>query len=145
LSPPATAPDGSFAGGCLAVLAHVPDTGSACGEGRRFVADALRGWRVPEETVEFAVLITSELVANAVNHAPPPGHLRVRLDGDLVRIEVSDAGEREPRMVSPGQAVAGGRGLLLVDRLATRWGWDVLPPGKVVWCELTLPEAPPRR
>jgi anti-sigma regulatory factor (Ser/Thr protein kinase) len=105
--------------------------------GRRFVAEALRGWGVPEPIVEVSVLVTSELVANAVNHAAPPGFLQVRADSERVRIEVSDASEREPRMVRPGAAAAGGRGLLLIDRLATRWGWAARPPGKIVWCEVS--------
>jgi anti-sigma regulatory factor (Ser/Thr protein kinase) len=142
--PRSTAPEHS-AGGFLAVLDDVPATGSACGVGRRFVADTLRGWGVPELTVEVAVLVTSELVANAVNHASPPGHLQVRADGERVHIEVSDASEQEPRMVRPGAAAAGGRGLLLIDRLATRWGWDARPPGKVVWCEVSLSADPVRR
>jgi hypothetical protein len=127
--PRSTAPEHS-AGGLLAVLDDVPATGSACGVGRRFVIDTLGGWGVPEPVVEIAVL--------AVNHAPPPGDLRVLADDERVRIEVSDASRREPRIVRPGAATAGGRGLLLVDRLATRWGWDVRPPGKVVWCEVSL-------
>jgi anti-sigma regulatory factor (Ser/Thr protein kinase) len=139
--PRSTAPEHS-AGGFLAVLDDVPDTGSACGVGRRFVAETLRGWDVPEPVVDIAVLVTSELVANAVNHAPPPGHLQVRADGERVRIEVSDSSEREPRMVQPGAAAAGGRGLLLIDRLASRWGWDARPPGKVVWCEVSVSSPP---
>ena len=139
--PRSTAPEHS-AGGLLAVLEDVRATGSACGVGRRFVIDTLGGWGVPEPVVEIAVLVTSELVANAVNHAPPPGVLRVLADDERVRIEISDASRREPRIVRPGAATAGGRGLLLVDQLATRWGWDVRPPGKVVWCEVSLSSVP---
>jgi anti-sigma regulatory factor (Ser/Thr protein kinase) len=127
-----------FTGGFRAVLDEVPATGSACGVGRRFVVDTLRDWQVPEPVVEVAALVTSELVANAVNHAPPPGYLQVRADSEQVRIEVSDSGAQEPRMVRPGAAAAGGRGLLLIDRLASRWGWEVRPPGKIVWCEVSL-------
>jgi anti-sigma regulatory factor (Ser/Thr protein kinase) len=123
------------------VLDEVPATGSACGVGRRFVADALRDWGLPEPVVEVSLLVTSELVANAVNHAPPPGYLRLRAGDERVLIEVSDAAVTEPRMVLPGEAVAGGRGLLLIDRLTTRWGWDSRPPGKIVWCEVSLPGA----
>ncbi|GAA3350819.1 hypothetical protein GCM10020358_78170 [Amorphoplanes nipponensis] len=141
--PPATAPE-HRAGGCLAVLAEVPATGSACGLGRRFVTDTLLGWGVPDPVVEVAVLVTSELVANAVNHAPPPGELRVLAGAGRVRIEVGDGSAREPRMVRPGDATAGGRGLLLIDRLASRWGWDSRPPGKSVWCEVSLPASSPR-
>ena len=128
------------------MLDDVPPTGSACGVGRRFVADTLRGWGVPEPIVEVAVLVTSELMANAVNHAPPPGRLQVRADGERVHIEVSDGSEREPRLVlqGPAAAAAGGRGLLLIDRLATRWGWDARPAGKIVWCEVSLSADPDR-
>jgi anti-sigma regulatory factor (Ser/Thr protein kinase) len=117
----------------------VPASASACGTGRRFVADVLSRWGLPDPLVDLAVLVTSELVANAVNHAPPPGYLQVRADDRRIRIEVSDSSRREPRMVRPGDAVTGGRGLLLIDRLASRWGWDPEPPGKVVWCEVNLP------
>lgn len=139
--PSSSVRDDSSAGNCLAVLDDVPATGSACGVGRRFVTDTLRGCGVPEEVVEVAALVTSELVANAVNHAPPPGHLLVEADRERVRIEVSDASEIEPRMVQPGGAVAGGRGLLLIDRLASRWGWDIRPSGKIVWVEVSLTPA----
>jgi anti-sigma regulatory factor (Ser/Thr protein kinase) len=99
---------------------------------------------VPEPVVEVSVLVTSELVANAVYHAAPPGYLQLQADDARVRIEVSDASVREPRMVLSGAAAAGGRGLLLIDRLASRWGWDARPPGKVVWCEVSLVAAPNR-
>jgi anti-sigma regulatory factor (Ser/Thr protein kinase) len=139
LTLPRSIPGEFSAGGCLAVLDEMPAAGSACGVGRRFVAEALRGWGVPEPIVDISMLVTSELVANAVNHAPPPGFLRVQTTDGRVLIEVSDAAEDQPRMVLPGEAVAGGRGLLLIDRLATRWGWEALPPGKVVWCEVSPP------
>jgi len=80
LSPPLLASDDSAAGGCLAVLDDVPATGSSCGVGRRFVTETLHGWGIAEAVVEVAALVTSELVANAVNHAPPPGHLQVQAD-----------------------------------------------------------------
>ena len=142
--PPSPAPDDA-ARGCVAVLDVVPASGSACGVGRRFVAEALRDCGVPEPIVEVSMLVTSELVANAVAHAPPPGYLQVQVADGRVRIEISDASERVPRMVAPGGAVAGGRGLLLIDRLASRWGWEVRSPGKVVWCEVSLPGTTARR
>ncbi|AGZ39058.1 hypothetical protein AFR_03845 [Actinoplanes friuliensis DSM 7358] len=121
------------------MLGDLPSAGTACGIGRRFVAAQLRGWQVDESIVEVAVLITSELVANAVNHAPPPGHLQVSLDGRRVRIEVTDASPLPPEIVSPGALATGGRGLLLIGRLASGWGWEPQAPGKVVWCEVILP------
>ena len=71
-------PDGPPPGGCQAVLPAMPAEGAACREGRDFVSAHLLSWGVPERVVDVAVLITSELVANAVTHGPPPVGLRLR-------------------------------------------------------------------
>lgn len=107
--------------------------------GREFVAKHLLDRGVPGRVVDVAVLITSELVANAVTHGPPPAGLWLGLYARHLRIEVGDSSPHPPRMVHPGEIGTGGRGLLLVDRLATRWGYRPCEPGKVVWCEVALP------
>ncbi|PWI05742.1 ATP-binding protein [Streptomyces sp. NWU339] len=97
------------------------------------------------------VLIVAESTADAVVHGHAPGrdfHLRVHApaDGRTVRVEVSDArAERAPRSpaVAPeatGTGRRGGRGLLLVSRLAARWDRHPRPgaPGKTVWAQYTL-------
>ncbi|GGV35191.1 hypothetical protein GCM10010277_20870 [Streptomyces longisporoflavus] len=90
-------------------------------------------------------LIAAELAANAVRHGHVPGrdfHLRLTATSDTLRVEVMDTRTERvpPRSVpeAPGDAESG-RGLLLVARLATRWGTDPRPaaPGKTVWAELT--------
>jgi anti-anti-sigma factor len=90
------------------------------------VREAVAGkLRVPES--ELAVLLTSELVTNAVLHprdrdADSIG-LRVSTDTGRVRVEVADSGGGfDPRAVKRDEKAAGGRGLLLVDRGAIRWG-----------------------
>jgi anti-sigma regulatory factor (Ser/Thr protein kinase) len=103
----------------------------------------LADWGLPTGT---AAQITAELAGNAVLHGRVPGRdfrlvLRVTEDRTL-RIEVADArGERRPavpRPPAPGDA-EGGRGLLLVEALADRWGVETgPPPGKTVWAELAL-------
>jgi anti-sigma regulatory factor (Ser/Thr protein kinase) len=117
----------------------MPAEGAACREGREFVSAHLLSWGVPERIVDVAVLITSELVANAVTYGPPPVGLRVRLFARCVRIEIGDSSPQPPRMLRPGYTEIGGRGLLLVDRLAARWGYTPQEEGKVVWCEVALP------
>jgi anti-sigma regulatory factor (Ser/Thr protein kinase) len=106
-------------------------------------------WGVPAggDTADSAALVLAELTANAVTHGRVPGRnfeLVVTLTADVLRIEVSDPrGER--RLPTPGSAPApapladAGRGLLLVQALATRWEVRDRPPiGKTVVAELNL-------
>ncbi|WP_104783118.1 MULTISPECIES: ATP-binding protein [Streptomyces] len=93
-------------------------------------------------------LVVGELAANAVRHGRVPGRdfgLRLALDraADLLRIEIADAAsaKRLPT-AAPSSHPEGesGRGLLLVDALAARWGSAPRRPvGKTVWAELRLP------
>jgi hypothetical protein len=53
-----------------------------------------------------------------------------------VRVEVRDAAAGPPRLQPHDPLRIRGRGLQLVDALATRWGWTGDPPGKVVWAEV---------
>ncbi|MER5206727.1 ATP-binding protein [Streptomyces sp. NPDC002825] len=117
---------------------------------RRLVGVRLDEWGVPygTEAHETVVLVAAELAANAVRHGHVPGrdfHLLLRVT-DVARIEVSDTrAERVPprpgRLPEP-ELAEGGRGLLLVERLAERWGWcpRLGAPGKTVWAECALPE-----
>ena len=69
-------------------------------------------------------LVVSELVTNAVMHGQGPIRLRLQIEAGDVWGEVIDAGggfEYEVRRVGPF-STTGGRGLLIVDRLTTRWG-----------------------
>jgi anti-sigma regulatory factor (Ser/Thr protein kinase) len=85
-------------------------------------------------------LVVSELVANAVVHGRGAITLKLEHDGDTVRGEVIDEGggfEQQVRERGPDEI--GGRGLLVVEALATRWG---IHEGTThVWFELS---APPR-
>jgi two-component sensor histidine kinase len=109
-------------------------------------------WGCPpsSDTSCTVALVVGELAANAVQHGRVPGRdfgLRLTLDAaaGLVRIEVADAASaRRPPAVPPSSYPEGetGRGLLLVDVLAERWGSAPRRPvGKTVWAEVRL-EAP---
>jgi hypothetical protein len=76
------------------------------------------------------------LIANAGLHGGPP--LRVVIDerGTSLRCSVHDTNPSHPRSRRPDVAAPHGRGLLLVDALADRWGIEPLDAGKVVWFEL---------
>ncbi|WP_179199739.1 ATP-binding protein [Streptomyces sp. NRRL B-24572] len=115
---------------------------------RRLVGVRLDEWGVPygTEAHETVALVAAELAANAVRHGHVPGrdfHLLLRV-ADVARIEVSDTrAERVPprpgRLPEP-ELAEGGRGLLLVEALAERWGWcpRLGGPGKTVWAECAL-------
>ena len=92
---------------------------------------------------EVAALLVSELVANAVRHgaaADGAGDVVLRvLPGreGVLRVEVDDASaDLPPSSSDPGPRAESGRGLLLVDELAQRWGAQPIPGGKRVWFEV---------
>lgn len=99
---------------------------------RHVVDDALEIWNCRElcDTVE---LLTTELVANAVRHARTPLALRIIEEPDALRVEVEDRSDELPRPVQPALGATSGRGLVLVEALATDWGVESLRGGKCVW------------
>jgi transcriptional regulator with XRE-family HTH domain/anti-sigma regulatory factor (Ser/Thr protein kinase) len=95
---------------------------------------------IPTETLEIALLLTSELVTNSVRFGPPPPatiDLAVIVARDQIRIEVVDAARTSPRQRTPGQD--GGYGLTFVDTLATSWHTSRVGHHNVTWFELDLP------
>lgn len=86
--------------------------------------------------VDVAVLLVSELVANAVLHAHTPIRVVLRLNGALLRVEVHDGDRRTPTRKHYSALATTGRGLFLVERLARDWGVSTNPTGKSVWFEL---------
>jgi anti-sigma regulatory factor (Ser/Thr protein kinase) len=99
-------------------------------------------WQL-EHLVDTVELVVSELVTNGLKATTalpgpivPPIRLRLSSDGASVLIEVWDGSTQPPVRSGADAAADGGRGLLLVDSLSSRWGW-VFPRewgGKVVWC-----------
>jgi len=104
---------------------------------RKHLGDLCGAWL--DTSRDLAILLTSELVTNAVLHGEPPITLTVVGQGTGMRVEVADANPSLPR---PRQHVVGdigGRGMALVADLASDWGSVSVPDdGKVVW--FTLPE-----
>lgn len=110
----------------------------------REVIDAILADRLTPASLAEVRLVVSELVTNAVRHGPSgrgPIELTVSLGGDVARVEVADGGQGfRPPGGDPEPGRQGGWGLVVVDRLAARWGVE---GGRFtrVWAELSL-EAP---
>jgi anti-sigma regulatory factor (Ser/Thr protein kinase) len=87
---------------------------------------------------DIILLVASELLANAVQHAAASVEARIEFHGAYTRIDVLDDGDGWPRLrhVDP-LSETGGRGLSIVDRLSTSWGVEDLIPGKQVWSIIT--------
>jgi anti-sigma regulatory factor (Ser/Thr protein kinase) len=103
---------------------------------RVFTGDALADGGVEASVIEVAVLLVSELVTNAVVHAGGTVWVTVHADARWVRIEVQDQGRGRPVLRPARQNQTEGRGLGLVDKLATNWGTERRATHKVVWCEI---------
>jgi anti-sigma regulatory factor (Ser/Thr protein kinase) len=114
---------------------HLPPDHAAAARARRFVSDTLRGWGF-HDAIPDAQLLVSELVTNAVLHARSATLVTVARAGATVRISVDDDCPTRPRLRELGPEAVTGRGLLLVDRIARRWGVDPRADGKCVWFEV---------
>ncbi|MFD8726306.1 ATP-binding protein [Streptomyces sp. NPDC059629] len=116
----------------------LPCLKESAGTARRLVRTALAAWYL-ENLTDTGTLLVSELVANAVQHTNSR-MIRVvvsRPSERFVRVGVVDKARVMPALVRPGQdLLTGGRGLLLVDALADRWGTDLYRWGKQVWAEM---------
>ncbi|HVC13746.1 MAG TPA: ATP-binding protein [Acidimicrobiales bacterium] len=85
-----------------------------------------------------AVLLAGEVVTNAVMHGGGWFLIQVDLSRDLLRVEVTDSTAGHPRVLQMTDGEHG-RGMAIVDSLATTWGTDHLGSHKVVWFELGIP------
>ena len=106
---------------------------SSLGQARRFVRRTLLDWTVDESRIEPAQLVATELVANAIVHALSPPVLSLEALGSELVLRVADRSRKLPVTREATTDAAGGRGLLIVDALADRWGVDESGTGKVVW------------
>jgi anti-sigma regulatory factor (Ser/Thr protein kinase) len=110
-------------------------------EARAVLRQTLSAWAAtgPISDIE---LVADELITNSLVHTDSGATLTVELLGDArprVRLEIQDSSSEWPRRRVPGETATSGRGLLLVDALAERWGVQPLGSGKSVWCEFPLP------
>jgi anti-sigma regulatory factor (Ser/Thr protein kinase) len=132
-------------GGATLEMVTVRHAPTSAGEVRRRVGADLSRRGLPDDVVDDATLLASELVGNAVRYAHPlpGGVLRVAwsVGRDCVRLRVTDGGgPSAPRVRDAGPSDVRGRGLAIVDSLARAWGVHRSDrgPASTVWAELPV-------
>ena len=122
----------------------LPASPRAVGLARAFVAAVLDRWG-SSHLADATVLLTSELVTNALVHADSPSTLTLEPEQpadssarvEAVRVSVTDTSPTGPGRRRHSLTATTGRGLQLLDQLADSWGWDADGDGKVVWFVVT--------
>lgn len=113
------------------------------GRARAFVRTQLHDWDLSNDCIDTVLLLTSEVVTNALCHAAPPLHLALTHGSFGVDVDISDSNLAPPKVGRPDFDEEGGRGLWLVQALATMWGHTLTDERKSVW--FTLASAPEPR
>jgi anti-sigma regulatory factor (Ser/Thr protein kinase) len=116
----------------------LPADATAPGRARAFLRSAAQEWGVDDDLVQDAAMVLTELVANAVDHARTASTLALGLTHDGLCLAVRDTCPGPvPRPAPIDPTAARGRGLQMVDALATAWGVTLHPGGKTVWAVLS--------
>ncbi|MFJ1967115.1 PAS domain S-box protein [Streptomyces sp. NPDC087903] len=123
-----------------ALSALLPAQPVSVREGRRFLRRTLHDWHCDDLT-DTACLLASELMANSVRHACDPLRLRLRRTRDELHIEVCDGSPVLPQARTASADEESGRGLVLLDQMASAWGTLPTQEGKAVWFSLPLPSS----
>jgi hypothetical protein len=94
---------------------------------------------VADDVVETVELLTSEVITNALVHACSAPELAVRVRHEVVRVEVGDVSPVVPIRRSIETDALSGRGIAIVESLASQWGvTDLSAEGKTVWFEVAI-------
>jgi two-component sensor histidine kinase len=85
---------------------------------------------------DSVMLSMTELVTNSIKHGAGPVDVELTADSDNLLLVVSDTSEHMPSRREMAVEAETGRGILILESLATRWGIRPEPTGgKTVWCE----------
>ena len=137
---PPTGADGSGPGNVLSV--ELPPEPESVTTARTACAELLRDLHIDADPLGNALVIVTELVANAVVHAGTSIGLALAVFGSTLRVEVSDTNGDTVRLHFSAAKPSGGRGLVLVEALSDgRWGVIYEDAQKRVWAELDLEPA----
>ena len=127
----------------LRVRVELPPQPTSARAARKLVGDLCGAARLGEDACATAALLTSELVTNAIRYGGSSFLLEAAAPAGVLRVTVVDDNPDLPEVGdAPSLTAEGGRGILLVSTLATRWGVETVPTGgKAVWFELDLADA----
>jgi anti-sigma regulatory factor (Ser/Thr protein kinase) len=116
---------------------ELPPEPASATRARQLARERLRVVCSPEALETVALLVT-ELVTNAILHAGTALQLVIEIRTHHIRVCVEDSSPRAPEVRHYDTDAVTGRGLALVEQLATSWGVDNTPTGKAVWCEIAI-------
>ncbi|MFD9467204.1 ATP-binding protein [Streptomyces sp. NPDC060027] len=117
-------------------LEHQPE---AADEARHIAESVLEDWQVDAEAVDAAVLVVSELVTNAVEHAQPPiaFHLHREHTGNRLWVGVTDGGPAQQEGARTASCADDERGITIIDTIAEAHGTRTHPTGNTThWARL---------
>jgi anti-sigma regulatory factor (Ser/Thr protein kinase) len=110
----------------------LPARPSSVGAARRLLVQTLDEWEL--QGLEYdASVVLSELTTNAVLHAGTDVGVKISFHDSVLTLEVSDGSPKLPTCSHFNPTAATGKGLILVEALATEWGVRAEPTGKTIW------------
>ncbi|GAB7110762.1 hypothetical protein JCM4814A_90800 [Streptomyces phaeofaciens JCM 4814] len=120
-----------------AVTTDLPAVPCSVPEGRAFLHKTLTSWNCAG-AADDALLLLSETLTNAVQHAEGPLGLHLHRTDTALTVEISDRSPQLPQPRLAGENEESGRGLILVRALAASWGVRPTDEGKTTWFTLRL-------
>jgi anti-sigma regulatory factor (Ser/Thr protein kinase) len=114
-----------------------PASRQSARDARGFVRGVLEEWRL-DALAEPAALLTSEIVTNAVVHTGSALVVNVERSDHVLRVDVEDHDPTLPARVPADHDAEHGRGLHIVNSMASRWGATAYGTGKRVWFEIPV-------
>ncbi len=122
----------------FAVEEAFPAVPDAAAQARSFLRAAAAEWQLPDDVVADCVQIVSEIVGNVIRHAQTPLTLRLSYDGEAVLIASTDGAVRLPEQHTASDVSEDGRGLLIIDSVASSWGVHHAVVGKTMWARVEV-------
>jgi anti-sigma regulatory factor (Ser/Thr protein kinase) len=135
----------------IGLTLRLPATPAAPQLARAFITDTVASWHVKQDHIDDAVLITSELVTNALaatgrttgppnpapGETPAPITIAIRLDRSTIILAVHDTSTVPPKLTNESDDAENGRGLHIVNALTSQWGhYHPTHGGKTIWCHI---------
>ncbi|MET0911355.1 MAG: ATP-binding protein [Ilumatobacteraceae bacterium] len=123
-------PDGDDTESRTPIHLDVGASATAVGSARHRLQSELERWHCGN--IDDVTLVFSELATNALRHAHSASTAVVTHGDDEIRLAIDDTSHDIPHVVDRAGA-PGGYGLVIVDQISERWGWEQTAAGKTVW------------